>query len=87
MTEAPHTIAPDSIDDLERTVAAWRADLAGQTSVSATEVQDRLLDLWAALPEGDRRSLVETWLTETLSRSLYAAEDLDRRLAGLAPTD
>ena len=77
------TDAPDILDPVAPLVTAWRAELAGQVSVSAGSVQDRLLDLWSQLPEGDRRSIVEAWLTETLSRHLYPVPELEERLAGL----
>ena len=41
-------------------------------SVPASVVQDGLLDLWGHLPEGETRTEVERWLTETLERSLYS---------------
>jgi hypothetical protein len=99
MTDAPDTITadsstadsstadsitPDTTDRIQSFVTAWRADLSGQTSVSATEVQDRLLDLWAEVPDGDRKGRVESWLTETLSRHLYSVGDLESRLSDLA---
>ena len=65
---------------LESIVTAWRAELDGTTSVSATEVQDHLLELWGTLPDGEKRSEVERWLTETLARQLYAVTDIDARL-------
>lgn len=77
-TEAPN----EPIDVL---VSAWRAELDGQVSVSASTVQDHLLDLWGRLPEGDARQLVEGWLTETLERNLYQVADIDARLAGVLP--
>jgi len=64
----------------EEAVAALRRQLEGRSSVAASIVQDGLLDLWGALPEGDSRAFVESWLTETLERNLYAAEDVDARL-------
>jgi hypothetical protein len=76
-----------SIDDDAANVAAlaeaWRRELTDQMSVSASAVQDRLLDLWGALPGGDARSLVEHWLTETLERNLYAASEVSDRLNGV----
>lgn len=66
--------------DIESIIQAWRAELDGSTSVSATEVQDHLLELWGSLPDGDRRAEVERWLTETLARQLYAVDDIDARL-------
>ena len=88
-TEAPATI--ESTENSERTeaaVAAFRSQLEGQVSVPASVVQDGLLDLWGLLPEGDSRSVVERWLTETLERSLYSVTDVDSRLdTVLAPQD
>lgn len=73
----------ETIDGL---VAEWRAELDGQDSVSASTVQDHLLDLWGRLPEGDAREEVERWLTETLQRNLYRVSDIDARLAGVLPS-
>lgn len=67
----------EGIDEL---VAEWKAALDGQQSVSATDVQDRLLDLWGRLPAGEVRGEIEQWLTETVQRHLYAAADVDARL-------
>jgi hypothetical protein len=77
------TDANDTIDEVAPLAEAWRAELSGQTSVAAGDVQDRLLDLWAQLPEGDRRSVVEAWLTETLARHLYPVAEIEERLAKL----
>jgi hypothetical protein len=78
------TNASDTIDHLQPLLSAWRAELAGATSVSASAVQDRLLDLWGALEaDDDRRVRVEAWLTETLSRHLYTVSDLEARIATL----
>jgi hypothetical protein len=74
--EAP-SIDAERIDEL---VASWKAELDGQVSVSASAVQDRLLDLWGHLPESDARVHIERWLTETLGRHLYTVSDIDARL-------
>lgn len=76
VTEAQET-SPISLEPI---ISAWRSELDGHGSVSATDVQDRLLDLWGRLPEGEVRAEVERWLTETLARHLYAVEDIDARL-------
>ena len=88
MTEATEAPAPiDQIDesanpeDADSVLNAFRSQLEGQVSVPASLVQDTLLDLWGVLPEGDSRSEVERWLTETLERSLYSVSDVDARLA------
>ncbi|HWE54784.1 MAG TPA: hypothetical protein VG435_04690 [Acidimicrobiales bacterium] len=86
MTEATEAPATEEIPETERAerteaaVAAFRRQLEGQVSVSATVVQDGLLDIWGILPEGDSRAVVERWLTETLERNLYAVTDVDSRL-------
>jgi DNA-directed RNA polymerase specialized sigma24 family protein len=67
----------------DEALAALRRQLEGRSSVAASIVQDGLLALWGALPEGDSRSFVESWLTETLERTLYAAEDVGARLDAL----
>ncbi len=67
-------------------MAAWRTEIDGQISVSASTVQDHLLDLWGRLPEGDVRQQIEQWLTETLQRNLYQVSDIDARLAGVVPS-
>jgi hypothetical protein len=64
---------------------AWLAELADQVSVSASQVQDRLLDLWGYLDDGPTRVEVERWLTETLRRNLYSVSDINDRLESLLP--
>ena len=61
-------------------VETWIAELGDRVSVSASTVQDHLLDLWGLLPEGDGRRTVEQWLTETLERELYRTDDIIERL-------
>jgi hypothetical protein len=73
----PVSEATPTIDGL---VAQWRVELDGQTSIPATNVQDRLLDLWGALPENQARAEIERWLTETLARQLYRVDDITARL-------
>jgi hypothetical protein len=85
VTDAPE--APYQLDQTEAAVAAFRRQLEGQISVSASVVQDGLLDLWGLLPDGDSRAQVERWLTETLERNLYEVADIDARLANVLPQD
>jgi hypothetical protein len=75
----------DTTENTEAAVAAFRRQLEGQVSVPASVVQDCLLDLWGLLPEGESRSEVERWLTETLERHLYEVRDIDARLASVLP--
>jgi hypothetical protein len=79
------TEAPASSDQTEAAITAFRHQLEGQVSVSASLVQDSLLDLWGLMPEGDSRSEIERWITETLGRSLYAVQEVDARLAAVLP--
>jgi len=65
---------------------AWLEELADQIAVSASDVQDHLLDLWGAL-EGPARAEVERWLTETLRRQLYSVSDINERLETLLPVN
>jgi hypothetical protein len=90
VTEATEAPAPiDAIEesvspeDADSVVATFRRQLEGQVSVPASVVQDTLLDLWGVLPEGDSRTQVERWLTETLERNLYAVSDVDARLSSV----
>jgi hypothetical protein len=81
------TDAQDTVERVEPFVTLWRAELSGQISVSASGVQDHLLELWGQLPEGAGRSQVERWLTETLERHLYEVADIERRLETLVDTE
>lgn len=68
---------------VETAVERWIAELNDGLSLSALAVQDRLLDLWGLLDDGDVRHEVERWITETLDRNLYTSEDLIVRLRTL----
>jgi hypothetical protein len=68
---------------VEAAVESWVAELSDQVSVSASAVQDHLLDIWGTLCDGAVRSDVERWLTETLERELYLADDVISRLGRL----
>jgi len=68
---------------VDASVETWVAELGDRVSVSASTVQDHLLDLWGLLAEGDARRIVEQWLTETLERELYTSEDVIERLQDL----
>ncbi|MGH9121463.1 MAG: hypothetical protein ACRDYC_05890 [Acidimicrobiales bacterium] len=70
----------DVFDAITLEIEAWQSQFEGQGTVAASLVQDRLLDLWGSLPEGKTREEVQGWLTETLGRSRYSAEDIADRL-------
>jgi hypothetical protein len=68
---------------IDAAVEAWIAELSDGLSLSAMVVQDRLLDMWGLVSEGDTRRTLEQWMTETLDRHLYTSGDLITRLKGL----
>ncbi|MDQ6838708.1 MAG: hypothetical protein M3137_10335 [Actinomycetota bacterium] len=81
------THAPEAVDEsIETLVAQWRTEIDGQISVSASTVQDHLLELWGRLPDSDVRHDIEQWLTETLQRNLYQVSDIDARLTSVVPS-
>ncbi len=75
----------DSAQSAVEVAEAWLAELVDQMAVSASDVQDHLLDLWGALEEGPARSEIERWLTETLVRNLYSVSDINERLETVLP--
>lgn len=73
---------------LEQLLADWRATAGDQTLFSSSRVQDFLFDLWGET-EGPARELVQEWLTVTLHRELFSADELEElfgRLELLVPT-
>ena len=75
----------DMIDTL---LADWRTAAGDQTLFSSSRVQDLLFELWGET-EGAARELVQEWLTVTLHRELFSAEELEElfgRLELLVPT-
>lgn len=75
----------ESVPSAVEVAEAWLAELVDQMAVSASDVQDHLLDLWGVLEEGPARSEIERWLTETLVRNLYSVSDINERLETLLP--
>jgi hypothetical protein len=69
-----------TIEDFLRT---WINALSDQVAVSASRVQDGLIDLWGMLDDGDVRTGVEDWLTETLQRNLYTTDEVVTRIQEL----
>jgi hypothetical protein len=69
-------------DPLER-IHTWRHKLSEQTVVSASEVQDRLFDLYGDLETRPELERLKPWLSLTVQRERFSAEELDRFLADL----
>ncbi len=63
------TQARDQIDQ-------WRAETADRPLQSAQQVQDRLLDLYAALRAYPVIGEVEKWLALTRERSLFEGKEI-----------
>ncbi|MEO6121031.1 MAG: hypothetical protein ABIW46_00410 [Acidimicrobiales bacterium] len=78
---------------LDQILEDWRRAAGEEAYFSSSRVQGRLFDLYGELGEGPARQLVETWLTLTLERDLFAGaelvellDDLDGRLAAPVPS-
>ena len=69
-------------DPLDR-IYTWRRHLSDQTVVSASEVQDRLLDLYGDLEALPQLEMLKPWLSLTVQREMFTADELDRFLAEL----
>jgi hypothetical protein len=78
MTESSTSTSPA----LER-IYTWRRRLTDQTVVSASEVQDRLFDLYGDLEALPQLDLLKPWLSLTIQREMFSAEELDQFLAEL----
>ena len=72
----------DMGDPLER-IYTWRRHLTDQTVVSASEVQDRLFDLYGDLETTPQLERIKPWLSLTVQREMFSAEELDRFLDDL----
>jgi hypothetical protein len=76
------TADPISTEALER-IDSWRQRLAAQTLVSASEVQDRLFDLYGDLEPLPQLERIKPWLSLTIERELFTATELEEFLAEL----
>jgi hypothetical protein len=73
------------LDDL---LTDWRAAAGDDRLFSASRVQGFLFDLWGAT-EGVAREHVQEWLSLTLERELFSADELEglfATLEALVPT-
>jgi hypothetical protein len=61
---------------LER-IHVWRTRLTEQTVVSASEVQDRLFDLYGDLQPFPQLELLKPWLSLTIQREMFSAGELE----------
>ncbi|MGH9158331.1 MAG: hypothetical protein ACRD1K_21400 [Acidimicrobiales bacterium] len=64
------------MDTLDQIIGDWRRAAGEEAYFSASRVQGRLFDLYGELGPGPARHLVETWLTLTIERDLFAGSEL-----------
>jgi hypothetical protein len=72
---------------IDTLLADWRSTAGTTRLFSASKVQALLFELWGET-EGSARELVQEWLTVTLHRELFSAEELEDlfgRLESLVP--
>ena len=56
-------------------ITDWRAALEGESYMSASRVQDRLLGLWGDVGQPGT-ALVEEWLTISRHRQLFSVDEI-----------
>jgi hypothetical protein len=57
-------------------IEEWRSRLDDQLALSSSEVQNRLFDLYGELEDHPSVELLKPWLTLTVRRELFGAEEL-----------
>ena len=72
------------MDDALNQISELRASLAGETYLSSSRVQNRLLDLWSELRDTPAAARVERWLTLSIERELFSTAELVEFLDELA---
>lgn len=60
----------------------WEAEIAAQTMIRPSQVQNRLLSLHD-LVDGSARQWVERWLTGSTSRTLYRRDEVEGMIEAL----
>ena len=64
------------MDRARNLIEDWRTEASTQVVFSSSRVQDRLFELWGEVRDTPAAADVETWLTLTLSRELFAGEEI-----------
>jgi hypothetical protein len=64
-------------------IYTWRERLSDQTVVSASEVQNRLFDLYGDLQPFPQLEKIKPWLSLTIERELFSASELEQFLGEL----
>ena len=76
-------LEPITVGALEH-IHTWRERLSDQTVVSASEVQNRLFDLYGDLEPLPQLDRIKPWLSLTVQRELFSAAELDAFLDELS---
>jgi hypothetical protein len=76
------TTDPTTTEALER-IDTWRQRLSDQTVVSASEVQDRLFDLYGDLQPFPQLEKIKPWISLTIQRELFSVDELEGLLSEL----
>jgi hypothetical protein len=66
------------------TILTWRERLSDQTVVSASEVQNRLFDLYGDLEPLPQLDMLKPWISLTIQRELFSATELQEFLDELS---
>jgi hypothetical protein len=83
-SEEPIRGAMTSETDALEHIHTWREHLSDQTLVSASEVQNRLFDLYGDLEPLPQLDKLKPWLSLTIQRELFTAAEVDAFLDELA---
>jgi hypothetical protein len=67
---------------IDQLISDWRDATGDDQVLSASRVQAFLFELWG-VTEGPARDLVQEWLSVTLHRELFSAEELEGLFAQL----
>jgi hypothetical protein len=65
------------LEDIFAHIGDWKDRLNGQTVLSASEVQTRLFDLYGDLEDRPELERIKPWLTLTVRREVFSAEELE----------
>ena len=67
---------------LTATLDQWEQEIAGETVLRPSLVQNRLLEVHDHV-EGATRATVETWLGGSVDRSMYSFDEVSEMIAAL----
>ena len=68
------------VDEAKDRIGSWKDRLQLQTVISASEVQNRLFELYGDLEDVPALERVKPWLTLTVRRELFSSRELQEFL-------